>query len=174
MFTKLQRPLIAAICAAMAFAGTAQIASATPAPLTATGTIPVSAVIVDSCTLAVNPLAFGTYAQLALTGTTIVTTNCTLGGMTTLSASNGSHVTGSFQRNMSNSTNTSSSTVLPYNLYTDSARSVVWGDGTNSTATISLTGTGNTVNTTIYGNIPASSVLVPGTYNDSVVVTLTY
>jgi spore coat protein U-like protein len=68
---------------------------------------------------------------------------------------------------------------LSYNLYTDSSCTQVWGDGTSSTRTVSdsmtLTSTSNTKNYLIYGRIASGQKTDPaGTYNDSLVVTITY
>ena len=42
-----------------------------------------------------------------------------------------------------------------YNIYTDAARTNVWGDGTGGTATIANTGTGAAQNVTVYGRVPS-------------------
>ena len=68
----------------------------------------------------------------------------------------------------------SGSNSLGYQLYLDSGRSSVWGDGTGSSATSSGTGTGSTQTIPIYGRIPSLSGIVPGTYTDTVTVTVTY
>jgi spore coat protein U-like protein len=65
--------------------------------------------------------------------------------------------------------------LLSYSLYTDAARTNVWGDGTGSTATIGNTGTGAVQNVTVYGRIPGSqSSAPPGSYADTISVTVTY
>ena len=63
---------------------------------------------------------------------------------------------------------------LAYQLYTDTGRSTVWGDGTSSSSTSAGTGTGSTQTLTIYGRIPSLSGSVPGTYTDTVTVTISY
>ncbi len=54
----------------------------------------------------------------------------------------------------------SSSYTLSYNLYTDSSRSMIWGDGRNGTstvgATVKLTDWVTTYCHTVYGRIPAA------------------
>ena len=136
---------------------------------TATGTMAVTANILDSCTLTVPAMPFGTYSGTALAMTANLSVQCTLGGIASLTASVGSNGGSGFQRNMLNQ-----STMLPYNLYTQAAHTTVWGDTTNGTSAIAYVGTGATTSVTIYGNIPASSVALPGNYTDSVLVTLTY
>lgn len=70
---------------------------------------------------------------------------------------------------------------IPYQLYKDSNYSSVW-DATGGVASIggaggvSGTGTGNAQTTTVYGKIPQGTTIAsrPGSYSDSVVVTVTY
>jgi spore coat protein U-like protein len=61
---------------------------------------------------------------------------------------------------------------LGYNLYQDAARTVVWGDGTPPSRT--LTGTRRRVTYTIYGRIPAGQWVAAGVYTDTITVTLLY
>jgi len=61
---------------------------------------------------------------------------------------------------------------LTYNLYTDSLRSIIWGDGTSGTMLVGTTGTSATY--AVYGRIPAAQDLPAGSYNDSITVTLTF
>src|SRR5205823_2483703 len=71
---------------------------------------------------------------------------------------------------------TSGSDLLNYALYTDSARTTVWGDGAGgTTALISDTGTGSAQSKTIYGRVPSGQTSLPaGSYDDTVAVTVTY
>ncbi len=69
---------------------------------------------------------------------------------------------------------------LNYNLYTDAARTMIWGDGTGGTSRgtgqIALSG-GTPFGSnphTVYGTIPALQNVGVGTYNDSIVVTVTF
>lgn len=72
-----------------------------------------------------------------------------------------------------------SSTLLQYNLYTSVGQTTVWGDGTAGTGTVSdsyLLGIllPVTRNYSVYGNVPASQNVTPGTYQDTITVTVTY
>ncbi len=62
---------------------------------------------------------------------------------------------------------------VTYGLYRDSARTLPWGNtvGTNTT---SGTGTGVTQSQTVYGRIATQTTPKPGSYSDSVVVTVGY
>lgn len=63
---------------------------------------------------------------------------------------------------------------LNYSLFTDTAGTTLWGDGTTG-STIGGTGTGQFVATAITGVIPANQTTVPaGTYTDTVTVTVNY
>ncbi|MET0209865.1 MAG: spore coat U domain-containing protein [Burkholderiaceae bacterium] len=70
---------------------------------------------------------------------------------------------------------------LAYNLYTTTGRTTVWGDGSGSTATVGggflldLLGLAPPQELTIFGRIPGSQTgVAPGSYADTLVVTLTY
>ena len=70
---------------------------------------------------------------------------------------------------------------LRYDLYADSAHSSIWGNGINEgtqtvAGSITIVLLGPTFqNHTIYGRIPGSQTTVPpGSYGDTVVVTVTY
>jgi spore coat protein U-like protein len=80
---------------------------------------------------------------------------------------------------------TSGASRLNYNLYTTAARTVVWGDGSGSTATVpaylaafALNGNQtlafNNPNLTIYGRIPPNQTAATGLYADTITVTLTF
>ena len=61
---------------------------------------------------------------------------------------------------------------VDYNLYQDSGRSQSWGDG-GATGSV-LTGTGNNEEVIVYGRVPAQATPAPGTYTDTVQVTIAW
>jgi spore coat protein U-like protein len=65
---------------------------------------------------------------------------------------------------------------LAYNLYTDVTFGTIWGDGTGTTSTVPVVGTGmaSLGNTTVFGRIPlaAAQAAVTGIYTDTVLVTI--
>lgn len=63
--------------------------------------------------------------------------------------------------------------VIGYQLYRDSTRTLVWGNGTTGTVQAG-TGNGLTQSIPVYARIPAQATPVPGTYEDTITVTLTY
>ncbi len=61
---------------------------------------------------------------------------------------------------------------IGYQIYLDSGHTMVWGTGSGTTA--GSTGTGSDQAFPVYGQIPAQSTPGPGTYTDTVIVTVTY
>lgn len=137
------------------------------------------------CTASTAAVAFGTYDPLATaaddsTGrVTVVCTYVSGGtsqvGFTVALSAGGS---GSYaQRRLRAGT-----PVLNYNLYTDTARSRIWGNGSNGTSVASGSftigpGVGNRRREaayTVYGRIPALQDVAPGSYADTITVTLTF
>lgn len=85
---------------------------------------------------------------------------------------NGENASGSTRR-MRNAS--SSTALIPYELYRDAARTLRWGNTVGSD-TVPGTGTGTAQQITIYGRAPATSGALPvaGSYSDRVTVTITY
>lgn len=103
-----------------------------------------------------------------------VLTTCNTGTPYSIYLGNGNNYSSSSRRMMN------SSNYLPYQLYKESARTNIW-DATGGTTTlggsggVSLTGTGTSQNTPVYGRIAQGTTLPPpGDYVDTVVVTVTY
>lgn len=67
---------------------------------------------------------------------------------------------------------------LAYNMYTDTTRLTIWGDGTAGTSTVSdsyLLSIGpNLKNYTVYGRVPAGQNQPAGTYTDQITITITF
>lgn len=140
-----------------------------------------------ACTVLATPHAFGSYtspggAQTDSTSTLTVT--CTpdlilLACNTSYSIALSAGASGSYsQRQLASGANR-----LDYNLYSDAARSAVWGDGsggsstvagTVSTSILSLLCLAGSNNHTVYGRIPASQNIAPGVYADTITVTVTF
>jgi spore coat protein U-like protein len=149
--------------------------AATPASAATTSTtLNVSATVTANCTVSSSALAFG--AVNPLSGSDVdasggITVTCTNGTAWTAAAGVGAGSGASFaSRRM-----TAGANLLNYNLYTDAARTSVWGDGTGSTAQFSNSGSGVAQAVTVYGRVPSGQVTVPpGSYADTVSVTVTY
>ncbi|MFJ2988769.1 spore coat U domain-containing protein [Collimonas sp. NPDC087041] len=141
--------------------------------------LPLSAqALLADCTVAGSGVAFGSYASpgsTSSTGTGTVTVTCTGLGLLVsytiqLNAGNGTFATRLLKSGVTNSLN--------YNMYTDTARTIVWGDGSASTSTVSdsylLSIGSNARSYTAYGLIPASQNKPAGTYTDTLTITITY
>jgi spore coat protein U-like protein len=132
--------------------------------LIAVSATPASAV---TCSVSSPGVAFGNYSTLvssALDGAGDIGVSCDVSTPFTVRLSAGSGTID--QRVM-----TAGTSQLKYNLYTDSARTTIWGDGVTG-STVSATGTAVTL--TAYGRIPALQNVVAGSYSDSLVITVTY
>jgi spore coat protein U-like protein len=140
------------------------------------------AAVVFSCTVSTTGIAFGTYNPLnaggdASTGSWVVICTATGSGTGTvtgtLSLSTGS--SGSYAtRYMLSGTNK-----LAYNVYLDPGYTEVLGNGTGGSVAPSESGTVTAgqqyqVNGTMYGRMPAGQNAVPGSYSDTLVVTVSY
>jgi len=120
------------------------------------------AVTVPSCSVSTTPLNFGIYwGTTTLTSTANVRVSCTLPAITKVQMDPGLHSVNFVTRKMAVNQNT-----LNYNIYTNTPHTRVWGDGTAGTWTMQGS------NITMYGSLPAGQVATPGTYNDTVVVTI--
>jgi spore coat protein U-like protein len=126
-------------------------------------------------TVIAGDLAFGNYAPLSAlvtdsTSTIQIQARLILGLLPTAVSYTIGLGTGAgtvAQRKM-----TSGANGLNYNLFTDAAHGTIWGAGSVSGATSGVTGNASH---TVYGRIPASqTTVVPGSYADSIVVTVTF
>ncbi len=69
---------------------------------------------------------------------------------------------------------TGGAVVIGYNLFTDAARTQVWGDGSGSTVAVTIkTKVGVVTPIPIYGRMPAGQDVAAGIYADRVTVTVT-
>ena len=141
---------------------------------TASSTMNVSATVTANCTVSTSPVAFGTVNPIS--GSNVdasggITVTCTNGTDWDASAGVGAGSGASYAaRRM-----TAGTDLLNYNLYTNAARTTVWGDGSGTTALVSNSGTGVAQNVTIYGRVGSGQTSVPpGSYSDTVSVTVTY
>lgn len=126
--------------------------------------------IAQACTVSATNHAFGTLDPLAGTdvdsaSTVTVTCSTATSYSIALSAGNGTYD----RREMVKGSDT-----LEYNLYTDAARTIIWGDGSGSTSTVSGNDDGTGTDHTVYGRIPSGQNPVIGSYSDSIVATVTY
>lgn len=156
---------------------TAIATSVTANATTATNTFQVTATITSSCTVSGTALSFGSAIDPLATGVPLdaastLTVTCSNTTPYAVSLNAGANAGGA--SNFSARTMKSGSNTLGYQLYLDSGRTTVWGDGTASSSTKSSTGTGSAQTLSVYGRVPSLANVVPGTYTDTVTVTVTY
>lgn len=122
-----------------------------------------------ACTISTTSVAFGTYnprAATAVTGVGSIALDCQSNDRPVISIGTGS--SGSFAlRRMTNGASN-----LNYNLFTGATMTVIWGDGTGGSATVTPPRRAST--TTVYGRIPAGQNVTAGTYNDTLIVTVNF
>jgi spore coat protein U-like protein len=124
------------------------------------------------CEVTATDLAFGNYVAKTgtpLTGTTLLHTTCTPGSTFNIGLDAGTSPGATVQaRKMVSGANN-----LNYQLYSDSARSTIWGN-TPGTDTVTGVGTGLQVNHTVFGAVPAAQVVPAGDYADTITVRVFY
>lgn len=135
-----------------------------------------------SCSVGATPVAFGTYDPMSASprnsdGSVLFTCGGLVGGVVSYDVALGKGLASSAfsPRKMSSAAN-----LLNYDLYTSSAYSSIWGDGTagsqkvSGSVTILVLG-GTTRELVVYGRIPGSQTGVRvGSYSDALLVTVTY
>jgi spore coat protein U-like protein len=128
-----------------------------------------------ACTVSTTNVNFGNYDVFSATprdSTGMISVFCN--ARTTITAAIGpSPNSGGFSpRQMKLTTGTD---LLNYNLYRNSTRTQIWGDGTGGTYTLSWTVSRNkTVSRTVYGRILPLQDVPAGNYNETLTVTITY
>ena len=149
---------------------------------TATATLNVTATVISACSVSVpTNVAFGNYNPASgsptnATGTLNVTcTSSTPYQIAMDAGANASTANNTTTRRMQ----AAGSRYLPYSLYLDSGHTTIWGDGNNSsslypTNSTYANGTGVAQSYSIYGQITANQYVAPGSYSDTVTVTVTY
>jgi spore coat protein U-like protein len=160
-------------------AGLACIGGPAVATTTTTSTFAVSLTIAAQCVInSTQTLAFGSHGVLGgIGGTTnndaqsTIAVQCTdttpfnigLDAGTTTGADTTTRLL----------LNTGSSATVNYKLYTENTHTTNWGNNAG-VDTLGDTGNGASVNYTVYGRIPPQTTPAPGTYADTVTVTVTY
>ncbi|WP_207553674.1 spore coat U domain-containing protein, partial [Teichococcus deserti] len=137
---------------------------------TATSSFQVTATVLKLCSVTATNLAFGDYTPTAASDqTSTLTVLCTTNTPYTIALNLGTAASATARA----MTSAGTSTTLNYVLYRDASRTAVWGE-TTGTDTQAGTGTGTNQAITVYGRVPANQRPQPGSYTDTVTVTLTY
>lgn len=139
------------------------------------------ALAVGNCTVSANPVAFGAYNPNSATPVDSVgnvQVSCTLAGMVSVFVSYQILLSTGFSPSFSPRTIINGAYTLSYNLYINAGRSMIWGDGTGGSSTISdsyLLGLQTVIrNYPVYGRISAAQNVPAGNYSDTITVTVNY
>ncbi len=131
---------------------------------------------VFECSASATSVAFGTYTPLTptpLVSTATVTVQCFVFGQTSVTVYLSTGASGTYTTR----TLTSGTYTLKYNLYLNAADTQIWGNGSGVSQIATLTlnpGFPTTANATVYGAIAALQDPAPGTYTDTITVTVNY
>lgn len=135
--------------------------------------------LLETCTVTALPAAFGGYNPLSATptdNTGQITVTCT--AVTSISVNYSINLSTGGSGNFLPRKLAFGAARLNYNLYTNSARSIVWGDGSGGTGTVSdnyaLALLSVTRNYNVYARLPAQQNVAAGVYTDSITVTVNY
>lgn len=137
---------------------------------TATSTFQVSATVPATCQISATNLSFGNFTGAQVQATSTISVTCTDTTPYTVGLGPG---TASGATVTSRAMTGPSSATLGYGLYSDSTDTTNWGN-TAGTNEVSGTGTGSAQTLTVYGLIPAGTMPIPGSYTDTITVTVTY
>jgi len=141
---------------------------------TATATFGVQITIQADCQVtSTQTLDFGTHGVLtaAVNGTADLEVTCTNGtgysiGLNAGQSTGGTTTTRKMQAS-------ASGPYIDYKLYSDTSRTVNWGD-TIGTDVVTGTGDGTGQTYTVYGQVPIQTTPAAGTYTDTVTITVTF
>lgn len=147
-------------------AGTLSLA---PAPARA-------ACLTCSCTVTAEPMSFGAFSPLSGPVDAVGAIDVDCIGLTTsldsIAIELSAGVSGSYTPRQLRS----GAHALSYNIYTDPARTIVWGDGTQGSSPRVLQNQLSlliwTTTAPVYGRVQASPLAPPGAYSDTIIVTV--
>lgn len=150
---------------------TAGLAAVTVQAATVTTSMPVQIIIQNACAITIAPtlLDFGAVGVLSANFDNASTMSVTC----TTAAPYNIGLGGGASTNVAARTMTAGGNFVGYELYQDTARTLLWGD-TVGTDTLAGTGNGSAQVVTVYGRVPPQATPLAGTYLDTVAVTVTY
>lgn len=152
----------------LAIAGLALIPPAASGA-TATASFAISVAVPATCLITATALNFSVYTGVVDVATSTLSLVCsnTTHYNVGLNAGQASGATVS-TRGMSNG-----AAVIAYALYSDTSRTLIWGQ-TVGIDTVTGTGNGSSQVLTVYGRVPAGQFVAPGNYSDTIIATVTY
>jgi spore coat protein U-like protein len=164
---------MAATLAAVSLAGAVANAG------TATTNFAVTVTLLSTCSASATAVAFPNYTPGggAVTANGTISVKCTNTSPFHVALNAGSSTGDAFSQRLM--TLAAGTATLQYNLYTTAAFATVFGDGTGTTVTMPGTGAGLATPTTVtvYGRVldsAANQAIAPGSYSDTITVTVSY
>lgn len=137
---------------------------------TATTTFQVTATVQATCLISASALGFGTYTGVQTDATTTISVTCTnttpYNVLLDPGTATGATVT---TRKMKNG-----AALLGYALFSDSARTVNWGQTIGTDTPVTGPGNGSAQSLTVYGRVAAGQYVTPGSYSDTITATVSY
>lgn len=141
----------------------------------ATASMTVTATVNKNCTITTSPVNFGAYDPVAgnattpLDGTGTVTVACTKGATAKIGLNAGSNAQGTTRRMTQ-----SAAAFLTYEIYSDTAHTIVWGNTATDSVDIPAAPNKNPRNFTAYGRVASAQDATVGAYTDTVVATVNF
>jgi len=124
------------------------------------------------CSVSSTGVAFGVYdprSGTALDGAGTINVSCDQGASNVTITADGGGSGNKLSRRMTNGVSN-----LSYNLYTNSGRTSVFGDGTGGTSLFSFNSVNNSVSVSVYGRVAGSQNVTAGSYSDTLIMTVTF
>ena len=140
-----------------------------------TASMTVTANVNKNCTITTSPVSFGAYdpvvanATAPLDGTGTVTVACTKGAVAKIGLNAGSNAQGTTRRMAQ-----SAAAFLTYEIYQDSAHTIVWGNTAADWVTLPAAPNKNPRNFNAYGRVANGQDASVGAYTDTVVATVNF
>ena len=138
--------------------------------LTSASRYNITAHVSNSCTISATNLNFSDYTQAQLDGQSQIQLTCTDATPWNVGLDGGKFPGALTSRR---SMTGPAASQLDYQLYTDPARTNVWGNNVGSD-TVSGTGNGFSQTLTVYGRIPSGQRVRDGGYVDTITATITF
>lgn len=167
----MKKPVLKALVCAAAIA--AVVGSPNLYAGSKSATFQVTLTVQADCSIAANPLNFGTTGVIAsnIDQTTDLDITCSTGTPYAVALDAGTPTGSTVATRLL--ANAGATGTVNYNLYQDAARTQVWGQ-TTGTDTVSGTGTGAAQTLTVYGRVPPQSTPAPDTYLSTVTATVSF
>jgi len=146
------------------------VATLTISNVVTTVSFPVTANVPPDCTFSAGDLVFGTYSGAQLDAQSSITLTCTSGTAWNIGLDAGTFAGATVTTRKMTGPGTSS---MSYSLFRNSGRTLNWGN-TVGTDTLSGTGSGSAQSVSVYGRVPASQNLPAGSYQDTIIATITF